>query len=253
MQLGNKVKGHMLDHMQLNRGRSQLSCSSSFLLMWKCWSASTRVANLYTSDALHTAACRDKSRGLRRSGRRKARGLRQQPSCCWWSCWGRGQRVLRFPSRSDLEERNITPSLKKYLNRLTWSKWNEQNTYHGLVATTTTMVMMAVMGMIMKRKMMSSQGRSCKLIKTTTVMIAQIMIAKTAIISLKTIRRWWQQECWAQWNGGRWCARAQFTLCCAPVAVGGSEWVLAATHNECMYAVKSGEKCEALWFENGAQ
>lgn len=53
-----------------------------------------------------------------------------------------------------------------------------------------TMVMvMAMMVMIMKRKVMSSQGCSCQLIKTTAVTIAQIMIAATAIISLKTITR----------------------------------------------------------------
>lgn len=61
--------------------------------------------------------------------------------------------------------------------------------YVSLAGDATTMMMMAMLVMIMKMKMMSSQGRSCQLIKTTTVMIVQIMIAKTVIISLKTIMR----------------------------------------------------------------
>lgn len=169
------------------------------------WSVSAQVANLYTLETLHTAVCRDRSRGLRRSGRRKARGSRRRRSCCWWSRWGRGQRALRFPSRSNLAERNIMMSPKKHLERCPQSEWNVQNTYHRLVATAT--MMMAMMVMIMKRKVMSSRGRSCQLIKATTVMIAQIMIAATAIISLETITKWWQQECWAQRSEGRWCAR----------------------------------------------
>lgn len=167
-----------------------------------------QVANLCTLETLHTAVCRDKSRGLRRSGRRKARGWRRPRSCCWWSRWGRGQPALRFPSRSNLAERNIMMSPKKHLERCPRSEWNVQNTYHRLVATAmATMMMMAMMVMIMKRKVMSSRGRSCQLIKATTVMIAQIMIATTAIISLETITKWWQQECWAQRSEGRWCAR----------------------------------------------
>lgn len=91
--------GHALNHMQLSkRGGGQSCTSSSFA------SISAQVANLYMLETLHTAVCRDKSRGLRRSGRRKARGSRRRRSCCWWSRWGRGQRALRSPSRSNLAE-----------------------------------------------------------------------------------------------------------------------------------------------------
>lgn len=48
------------------------------------------------------------------------------------------------------------------------------------------------------------------------------------------------------------CERAIHIVPCAC----GSRWlerVLMATHNECMYAVQSGEKCEVLWFGNGVQ
>lgn len=166
---------------------------------------SAQVASRYLLVTLHTAVCRDKSQGLRRSGRRKARGSPRRRSCCWWSRWGRGRRALRFPSRSNLAERNVM-SPKEHLEKCPRSERNVQNTYHRLVATATTM-MMAMMVMIMKRKVMSSRGRSCQLIKATTVMIAQIMIAATAIISLETITKWWQQECWAQRSEGRWCAR----------------------------------------------
>lgn len=170
--------------------------------MWKLWSVSWLVRWL---EMLHTAACRDKSRGLRRSGRKKARGWQQRRSCCWWSRWGQGPRALHFPSHSDLQERNILLSRRKYFKRFRRTERKEQNTYHQLVAAKT--MMMAMMVMIMKRKMMSSQGRSCQLIKTTAVMIAQITIATTVIISLKTITRWWQQEWRAHRNEGRWCAK----------------------------------------------
>lgn len=35
---------------------------------------------------------------------------------------------------------------------------------------------------------------------------------QAAIISLKTIMRWWQEECSAQWDEGWWCTREQFSL-----------------------------------------
>lgn len=58
---------------------------------------------------------------------------------------------------------------------------NYKDTYHLLV----TMMMLVMMMMIMKRKMitmMRSQRCSWQLIKMTTIMIIQIMIAVTVII-----------------------------------------------------------------------
>lgn len=80
--------GHVLNHVQLSKRRRKQSCTSRYIS-----SVSAQVATLYTLETLHTAVCRDKSRGLRRSGRRKARGSRRRRSCCWWSRWGRGQRA----------------------------------------------------------------------------------------------------------------------------------------------------------------
>lgn len=104
--------GHVLSRVQLGERRREQSCISRYVS-----SINAQVANLYTLGTLHTAVCRDKIRGLRRSGRRKARGSRRRRSCCWWSRWGRGQRALRFPSRSNLAERNIMMSPKKHLER----------------------------------------------------------------------------------------------------------------------------------------